>query len=68
MNNKKGQWIKYVSDCFRLGYDLLKKYDKINLSKLLELDNEKISEIFLHSLMFEDKFIDKMNRTFEQIL
>ena len=67
-DTRKKQWDKYVTNCFRLGYDLLKKYDKINLSKLLELDNEKIPEIFLHSLMFEDKFIDKMNRTFAQIL
>lgn len=67
-DTRKKQWDKYVTDCFKLGYDLLKKYDKINLSKLLELDNEKKSEIFLHSLMFEDKFIDKMNRTFAQIL
>ena len=71
LNNKKGQWIKYVSDCFNIGYDALKKDGNtmpLGLDDVYALSPEEKSEIFLHSLMFEDKFIDKMNRTFAQIL
>lgn len=71
LNNKKGQWIKYVSDCFNIGYNALKKDGNtmpLGLDDVYALSPEEKSEIFLHSLMFEGKFIDKINNILAQIL
>lgn len=65
---KKKQWEKYVTECFSEGYVLLcKKLNKQlqDLSAVAELSTDRQkAEIFLHSLTFEDKFINRMNNTF----
>ena len=69
LDTKKKQWEKYVTECFSEGFALLGKTntDKIQgLSAVAELgsDSQK-AEIFLHSLTFEEKFVDRMNYIFD---
>lgn len=66
LNKRRKKWEQYVGKCFQTGYNLLNKvYDisKVNLNQLFQFSDEQIGEIFLHSLMFEGKFIDKINST-----
>lgn len=70
-DTRKKQWDKYVTDCFNIGYDALKKDGNtmpLGLDDVYALSPEEKSEIFLHSLMFEGKFIDKINNILAQIL
>lgn len=69
---KRGEWETYVIECFKTGIDIVNKMpgaNKANIKKAIDaVYNYKtgnignIPELFLHSLMFEGKFIEKINR------
>lgn len=66
--NKRNEWEKYVKECFSIGIEKInnksedKPSMKIIISKLYEYNISNIPEIFLHSLMYEGKFIEKITR------
>lgn len=69
---KRGEWETYVIECFKTGIDIVNTMaDKHNeniktaintINTICNVNTDKIPELFLHSLMFEGKFIEKINR------
>ena len=69
---KRGEWETYVRECFQIGIDIVNTMaDKHNeniktaintINTICNVNTDKIPELFLHSLMFEGKFIEKINR------
>ena len=74
LDMKRKAWEAYVQACFKTGIDIVNdnvdKNDKnienaINTVSVYKTANtDKIPEIFLHSLMYEGSFINKMCRIF----
>lgn len=72
LDMKRKAWETYVIECFKTGIDIVNKMpgaNKANIKKAINaVYNYKtgnignIPELFLHSLMFEGKFIEKINR------
>lgn len=72
LDMKRGEWEKYVRECFQIGIDIVNTMaDNHNeniktaintINTICNDDTDKIPELFLHSLMFEGKFIEKINR------
>lgn len=69
---KRRAWENYVQECFKIGIDIVNKMSGANKANIKKAINavynyktgniDKIPELFLHSLMFEGKFIEKINR------
>lgn len=69
---KRKAWETYVIECFKTGIDIVNKMSgkhneniktAINtINTICNVNTDKIPELFLHSLMFEGKFIEKINR------
>lgn len=69
---KRKAWEEYVRECFQIGIDIVNTMaDKHNeniktaintINTICNVNTDKIPELFLHSLMFEGKFIEKINR------
>lgn len=69
---KRGEWEKYVRECFQIGIDIVNtianKHDKKVKDTIGTVYNNKkaimsnIPEIFLHSLMYAGSFLGKMDR------
>lgn len=69
---KRKAWEEYVRECFKIGIDIVNKMSGANKANIKKAINavynyktgniDKIPELFLHSLMFEGKFIEKINR------
>lgn len=60
LNIKRNAWEQYVINCFEKGVAILNKHNK--LMDFAKINKTEIPEIFLHSLMYEGKFIDKLNQ------
>ena len=74
LNDKTEKWVKYIRECFVEGCEMLqntygeKKIGKIGLDMIYSLNNpHDIAEIFLHSLVFEEKFAVRIVSTFDKI-
>lgn len=72
LDMKRKAWETYVIECFKTGIDIVNKMSGANKANIKKAINAvynyktgnigKIPELFLHSLMFEGKFIEKINR------
>lgn len=69
LDMKRGEWETYVRECFQIGIDIVNTMAdnhneniKTAINTICNVNTDKIPEIFLHSLMFEGKFIEKINR------
>ena len=72
LDMKRKAWEEYVRECFQIGIDIVNTMaDNHNeniktaintINTICNVNTDKIPELFLHSLMFEGKFIEKINR------
>lgn len=60
VSSYRKEWNEYIYQCYDTGNKLLQEYSKKhNITRYTIMDD--IGEVFLHSLMYEGKFIDKIS-------